>query len=218
MKTPGWALVLLLVTGDASAKKKPRPDYDQPDDRPPDPALIAEKQRTRIRTLEPWIGTWTGKLKWSGCAIDGAAKLKMDLGVALTVDGAKILDGIGPFTWGVAGNQLAMIGEGFEASVIPSKKKGASFRLQTSGGCVGKATITRPSSKLPSCDTLRALATIEASCPSLDATTRDDDLARVTKSWKAWTKLKGKKKKARAAACLQEADALRERILVCGGG
>jgi len=207
--------VLSLLGTDAAGKKKPSPNEDM---MPyvPDPLEVAERQRTRIKQIERWVGSWTGKATWKGCTTSGRKKLTVDVSPALATDGATLIDGLGAFTWGLAGDQLVLLSEGIEISILPSKK-GGKLTLATGAGCIGKATLTRPTSKIPACDTLRAVATIQASCPHLDAATRDDELARVTAAWRGWSKLRGKKKKARAASCAREADALREQILPCAG-
>jgi hypothetical protein len=212
-----WVVALLAVFGtDAAGKKKPyRPD-DMAEPYLPDPAVVAERQRTRLKQVEKWVGSWTGKATWKGCTIAGAKKLRVDVSPELATDGSSLMDGLGAFTWGLAADQLVMLSEGIEITMIPGKK-GGKFTLATGAGCVAKATLKRSTSNIPACDTLRAVATIQASCPSLDATTRDDELARVTAAWKGWSKLRGKKKKARAAICTREADALREQILSCAG-
>lgn len=210
------ALVLLLLSADASAKKKPPPSWNEDRMPDPDPTVIQERQRTRLRQLERWVGQWSGKAAWKGCTIAGAKKLTIDISPLLATEGSQILDGVSSFKWGMVSNQLVLLSEGIEVTFAPGKK-GSRLVVATGAGCVGKATMTRPTSKIASCDTLRALATIQASCPYGDAS-RADNLARVTAEWRAWSKLKGKKKKARSASCAAEADALREQILPCADG
>jgi hypothetical protein len=81
--------------------------------------------------------------------------------------------------------------------------------LTTEGGCKVKATLTRPTSGIASCDRVRALATIKAQCGTGDA------LAEVEKAWPAWKKLEGKKKKAQSTACTEQAATLESETATC---
>jgi hypothetical protein len=169
-------------------------------------------------TAPRWIGTWSGKVTAKGCPVDG--KQTVDLAISLTPDGALrsngdlLEEGLGDLDWTADGKNLSSKREGFTASFKGSGKS-AKLAVTTDGGCKFTGTLKRSSSGMPDCDRARAFATIKAQCNGLPSDTRDDDLADIDASWRAWSKLKGKKKKAQAAACKEQASTLEESVGRC---
>jgi hypothetical protein len=161
---------------------------------------------------EQWVGTWSGKATSKGCSDTIAKKLALDVAVTssggLRSNGDAIIEGLGDLDWKTSGKGLVLDREGLTGSLKPAKGA-ARLVLTTAAGCVVKATLKRPTSGIASCDRVRALATVKAQCGS------GDRLAEVEASWSAWKKLTGKKKKAQAKACTEEAATL-ETEASCG--
>jgi len=161
---------------------------------------------------EEWVGAWSGKATSKGCADTIAKKLTLDVSVTssggLRSNGDLIIEGLGDLDWTAKGKGLVLDREGVTGSLKRSKRT-AKLVLTTEGGCVVKATLSRPTSGIASCDRVRALATIKAQCGS------GETLAEVEQSWPAWGKLTGKKKKAQAAACTEQTATLETEIAAC---
>jgi hypothetical protein len=164
-------------------------------------AATAHAQQADV--AERWVGTWTGKATWKKCTTAGPKKLALDLTAArglITVDGDQLMDGLGAIDFVTGLDALSAPREDLSLTITWTKK-GAKLVMKTGAGCTAKATLTRATSGIPSCDALLALRTVEASC----RTTEGD----VAADRKAWKKLTGKKKKAQAAQCTTDADTLR---------
>ncbi len=185
---------------------------------------LADKSANDQPTLaETWVGTWTGDAKWTGCSLEGDETITLaihSLGGNLTSDGDAVWPGLGAIVWGAGGGKLAMVRDGLDLSLTPGKKSTVKLAMKTEAGCAVSATLSRGTSGMPSCDSVRALATVKSTCDSLDEATRDDDLEDVDDAWKGWKKLKGKKKKAQAKACTKQLPQLRADVASCapGGG
>jgi hypothetical protein len=167
-----------------------------------------------------WIGTWSGKVTAKGCASDGKSTLALDVALSsertLRSNGDLLVEGLGDLDWQVDGKNLAITREGMSASLKVSGKS-AKLALKTDGGCTVKGTLKRVTSGMPACDQVRALATIKAQCSTLPSESRGETLAGVDADWKAWSKLKGKKKKTQAAACKAQVETLTTEVDACMG-
>ncbi len=220
MKTLGSLLVAALLVGviggDVLAKRKP---YYQPD--PEEPRVSATEQaRQLLAAVERWGGTWTGKATWKDCSIEGPSRISLQVGVVervLASDGDALMDGLGDLLWAIEGDALVVKRDGLTVSLTATKKT-VKLRVETGAGCIGKATVKRATSGMASCDSVRVLAGIKAGCDGLPAASRGDDLAAVEKSWKKWSKLRGKKRTAQAAACTTQQETLRNDVSACGIG
>lgn len=173
---------------------------------------------------EAWVGTWTGKVTWKECSLETGAALTLPiqaLNSTLTSDGDLLYEGLGAVIWSPSGANLVVSREGVELSLAPAKKGAVKLRMTTQSGCLATATLKRATSGMPSCDAVRALATVKSTCDGLDEATRDDELEAVDGAWKGWKKLKGKKKKAQAKRCTAQLSGLRTDTASCavvGGG
>jgi hypothetical protein len=167
-----------------------------------------------------WVGTWSGKVTAKGCATDGKSTLALDVALssagALRSNGDLLVEGLGDLDWVAAGKNLAITREGLTATLKISGKA-AKLAVKTDGGCQITGTLKRVTSGMPSCDQVRALATIKAQCSTLPPETRGESLADVDADWKKWSKLKGKKKKAQAAACKEQVATLEPEVAPCLG-
>jgi hypothetical protein len=163
---------------------------------------------------ERWVGSWTGKVTAKGCA-DAPKRVTLDVAVTtsggLRSSGDVLLDGIGDVDWARTKQGLSASTGAFTASL--TGKASAKLAFKTRGGCSIKATLTRRTSKIPSCDRVLALATIKSQCAS-DGT----DLAEVEAALAGWTKLKGKAKTAQKQACETRAATLEAEVAACGQG
>lgn len=171
-----------------------------------------QKAPSTAAWVEPWVGRWAGKVTWKGCSDDGAAALSLDVRLGSTggllSDGDAVLDGAGELAWVRRGKVLAV--DGVEVDVtLTEAKKGVKLRVETAAGCVGKGTLTRQTSGIAACDSVRVLATIKAQCGS------DTELIDVEASWASWSKLRGKKKAAQGKVCSKQRDHLRAEVASC---
>lgn len=187
-------------------------------------AAVADPAPSQITLAETWVGSWTGKATWQECSLEGGSTITLpiqSLGSTLTSDGDILMEGLGALVWSSQGKQLVIARDGLDVTLTPGKKGAVKLMMKTGAGCVARATLERASSGIASCDAVRALATARSTCDGLDEATRDDELEQVDASWKAWNKLKGKKKKAQAKACTARLSGLRTDIASCspsGGG
>jgi hypothetical protein len=167
--------------------------------------LLASPAFADAPKADEWVGAWSGKATSKGCSDTIPKKLALDVSVTSTgrlrSNGDVIIEGLGDLDWNAKGTGLVLDREGLTGSLKKSKGT-ATLVLTTEGGCRVKATLKRPTSGIASCDRVRALATIKAQCGAADT------LTEVETSWEAWKKLKGKKKKAQAAACTEQAATL----------
>ncbi len=179
---------------------------------------VAQTAPSQATPAETWVGTWAGKVTWKECSVDSGANLSLPIesvAGALTSDGDLLLDGLGPLTWSTSGKTLVIARDGLDVALARGKKGAIKLTLKTAAGCVGKATLKRASSGMPSCDAVRALAQVKSTCGGVDEATRGDDLVEIDGAWKAWKKLKGKKKKAQAKQCTARLSGLRTEVASC---
>jgi hypothetical protein len=184
-------------------------------------AVPARAEDTTVTTTR-WIGTWSGKVTAKGCV--DKPKKKVALAVAFTSknglrsNGDLFIEGLGDLDWTADGDNLVYTREGLSAKLETAAKGGAKLSLTTDGGCTIKATLKRTSSGMPECDHVRALATVKAQCISLSSDTRGATLSEIEGDWKSWSRLRGKKKKAQAAACKDQTAMLEFETQPCLGG
>jgi hypothetical protein len=167
-----------------------------------------------------WVGTWSGKITAKGCADDGKRTVALDVAMTsqggLRSNGDLLVEGLGDLDWTADAKHLALGREGLKASLKLSGKS-AKLAVTTDGGCTIKGTLKRTTSGIAACDQVRALATIKSQCSTLASETRGQSLVDVDGSWKAWSKLKGKKKKAQEAACKEQVATLTTDVQQCVG-
>lgn len=161
------------------------------------------------RTVEDWVGIWTGKASWKGCTAPGGAALTVAVSWhdgALWIDGSALYEGLGEVTTETRpGGAVVHEVDGLEIELRTATKKSkgkATITLSTAAQCTMTAKVARPSSGIGACDDLVALAGAASGC-GLDL---DDDPATEVDGWRALT---GKKRRKAATACQARVDTLR---------
>ena len=141
------AVALLLVAGDARAD----------------------------RSIETWVGTWTGKAHWSGCTVGDAEQVNVKVAWhdgMLWIDATGLYEGLGEVAPEVrAGGALVFENEDLAVTMKPgkpgkkkSKGKKPTFTLTTAAQCKLTATITRDGTGDAACDGLAALTSVADAC------------------------------------------------------
>lgn len=165
------------------------------------------------RTVEDWVGTWTGRASWKGCTAPGGDQLSVSVtwhDGALWIDGAALYEGLGEVaTETRPGGAVVYETDALRIALSVRKKKGKSattLAMTTAAQCTMTAKVSRRGSGIAACDDLVALASAAAGC-SLDL--EDDPASEVD----AWRDLTGKKRRIAAASCQVRTDALRTTLV-----
>ncbi len=179
--TRGWILVLVLVT----------------------PAHAD-------RSVEDWVGTWTGKATWSGCTDDRTEAVSVAVtwrDGGLWLDAAPLHDGLGELAIDARDGALAIDLADLAVTMTRAKKNGgARLALSTPAQCTLTAKLARATTKIAACDDVVALASAAAAC----GVTLDDDPADEIDAWRAVT---GKKAKRAAKQCKARASEIRTQLV-----
>ncbi len=151
------------------------------------------------------VGRWSGAVSWKTCAIDGAARVTLEVvrdGSGYRVDLAPLADGLGSESFAPTGGPVV---EAHRADLTATWRAGkpgrARLELTLGGGCAATAVLTRASVGAPACDELVALGAIAATCPAATVP--------------AVTAVPGRSKRA-AAACRRDAAPVRAALLDAG--
>jgi hypothetical protein len=192
-----WALVLLAASAYAASAAPP-----------PAPLL----------TWADWVGDWGGKLRWSGCTVDGepAAALAID-----AVDGSVAID-LTP-----AGGALAAVTlvahddagwDGHAGDVRVHVTRGAStleVAVDLDSGCAMRGSLRRASVGIAACDELEAWARIEGRCTKLVKPALEN-LARVANQRAEWSKARAEAKPKLALQCKARAQKVETELIDAG--
>jgi hypothetical protein len=142
-----------------------------------------------------WVGDWQGKLRWTGCTVDGepAASIAIDV-----VDGAAAIDlapaggaldkvalepdtsGAGDAWRGRAGDVAVHVARGGNAATLE-------LAVDLESGCSIRGSLHRTSVGIAACDELEAWARIENRCTRLVKPPLEN-LSRVAHQRAEWSK------------------------------
>ena len=150
-----------------------------------------------------WVGDWEGKLKWSGCTIDGEASASLPFDAT---DGAVAID-LTPAGGALTQMSLVENGAGWrgqkgDVSVVLAhgKDNAIDVAVELESGCAMHATLKRAAVGIAACDELAAWARVEDHCTKL-AKPRLESLSRLAKQRSEWQKAKGEERTTLAGQC-----------------
>jgi hypothetical protein len=169
-------------------------------------------------TWADWVGDWGGKLRWSGCTLDGepAAALAID-----AVDGSVAID-LTP-----AGGALAAVAlvarddaawDGHAGDVKVHVTRGQStleVAVDLDSGCAMRGSLRRASVGIAACDELEAWARIEGRCTKLVKPALEN-LARVANQRAEWSKARAEAKPKLALQCKARAQKVETELIDAG--
>ncbi len=168
--------------------------------------------------LEPadLVGTWRGTARWTGCSVAGHAAVALPIAWR---DGTYVID-LAPARDDLGEILLAPDGDGFtghrdDLQVRFAPRGAPTLTLTSSADCTARLALTRASSGIAACDRVVALAAIEATCPAA-GDPRAARQAAVASRAASWSRLRGARQRAAAAACTTEADGLADALTVAG--
>jgi hypothetical protein len=150
-----------------------------------------------------WVGEWAGKLRWQGCAIDGAGAATVSVDAT---DGAVAIDlagaGAGLASVRLIEDDTAWVGQSADVRVHAARSKQGAMELGVTldSGCELHATLHRDGSGIAQCDRLAAWARIEARCTKL-ARPPLEEPARLARQKAAWSTARGHDRELLAAQC-----------------
>lgn len=180
-------------------------------------ALAAPPAAQPVLTWADWVGDWTGKLAWSGCAVDSSQRGAIPIDAT---DGAITID------LTAAGNSLDKMalledGTGFAAKQndislhITRTTTGLELAVDLDSGCQLRGTLTRPSVGIAACDQLAAWAHIEQQCTKLSRPALENP-SRLARQRAEWKKATGDAKTKLAAQCSARSAKLQAQLVDVG--
>ncbi len=167
------------------------------------------------RSVEDWVGTWTGKASWKSCTAAGADELTVTVSWhdgTLWIDGGALYEGLGEVATetrpgGAVVHEVDELTIALRAGKQSRKGKATAATLTLStAACTMTAKVTRAGSGIAACDDLVALASAAAGC-GLDG---DDDPAAEVAGWRDLT---GNRRRKAATACATRAAELRTTLV-----
>jgi hypothetical protein len=154
-------------------------------------------------TWGDWVGDYTGKLRWTGCTVDGAGSATLPLDAT---DGEVTLD-LAPAGGALEGLSLAedngtWTGHKNDVTVRVARPKLDAIDLAVvlDSGCEVHGTLRRPSTGIASCDRLAGWARVEARCTKLVKPALEN-VARLVRQRKTWLAAKGAERDKLGAQC-----------------
>jgi hypothetical protein len=156
-------------------------------------------------TWADWVGDWTGKLRWSNCTIDGAAKATFAIDAT---DGAMKIDlanaGVALGAMSLADGDDGWAAQQGDVSVHVARgdqrRDGLEIAVELESGCTMRATVRRASVGIAACDRLAAWARVEGRCTKL-AKPPLEQAARLARQRETWAKASGDDRARIAAQC-----------------
>src|SRR5262249_40679273 len=117
-------------------------------------------------TWADWVGDWEGKLKWSGCSVDGqpAATVPIE-----ATDGAIAIDlttaGGALASIGLVDDNDGWVGQRDDVTVHLARTPAAlELAIDLDSGCAIRGTLHRATIGIATCDQLEAWSRIEGRC------------------------------------------------------
>jgi hypothetical protein len=165
-----------------------------------------------------WVGDWGGKLKWSGCSIDGEPTATVALDAT---DGALAIDlapaGGALSTLSLVENNTGWLGQQGDVTVKLAHGRDSTLDLavELESGCTMHANMKRASVGIPACDELAGWARIEEHCTKL-AKPRLENLARLVRQRLEWTKARGDVRTTLSAQCKARATKVETELAEAG--
>jgi hypothetical protein len=175
-----------------------------------------------------WIGDWEGKLEWTSCTADGAARAKLPIDAS---DGAVSIDlapaGSALREMSLAEDGTGWIGQQADVTVrlrrVPRATGQGSTRstdmielaIDLESGCSVRGTLARGTVGIPECDRLAAWARVEAQCTKLSRPPLENP-ARVARQRAEWAKASGEARTKIAAQCTARGTKLESSLIDAG--
>jgi endonuclease YncB( thermonuclease family) len=180
-------------------------------------ALSADAAPTPQLSWADWVGDWSGKLKWTGCTIDGEPKATLSfdaLDGALAIDLAPAGGALGPLS--LVEDGAGFLGKSGDVTVRLARKTDTlDLAVEQESGCTVHATLKRPSIGIAECDALDSWARIEEHCSKL-AKPRLENLARLVRQRVEWTKARGDARSTLATQCKARATKVEAELAEAG--
>jgi hypothetical protein len=180
-------------------------------------AAVARAAPAPALTWADWVGDWDGKLKWSGCSIDGEPSANISLDA---IDGAIAIDltpaggALGPIA--LVEDNNGWLGQKGDVTVkLAHPKDQLELSVELESGCAMHATLKRASVGIATCDQLDGWARIEEHCTKL-AKPRLESFARLVKQRNEWTKARGEERTTLATQCKARAAKVESELAEAG--
>lgn len=179
-------------------------------------ALAAPEQPPRL-TWADWVGDWSGKVTWSGCAIDDTKRVSLPLDAS---DGSLGID-LSSAGGGLGSMGLMEDGTGFAAKQgdialkLARTDKGLELAVDLDSGCQLRGTLTRTTVGIPECDQLAAWARIEQQCTKMSRPALENP-SRLARQRAEWSKSKGDARAKMAAKCSTRASRVQTQLVDAG--
>jgi hypothetical protein len=168
-------------------------------------------------TWADWVGDWSGKLTWSGCAVDETKRVSIPLDA---VDGSISIDLTS------AGGALGTMNLVEDASAFRAKQGDISLEVKRTAtalelavdldsGCQLRGTLSRTTVGIPECDRLAAWARIEHECTKLSRPPLENP-TRLARQRAEWTKAGGESRTKLAAQCTKRAARVQAELVDIG--
>ena len=168
-------------------------------------------------TWADWVGDWTGKVTWKGCAIDEDKRVSIPLDAT---DGSIAID-LSSAGGSLGTMGLAEDGGGFAAKQadialrLARTDKGLELAVDLDSGCQLRGTLTRASVGIAACDQLAAWSRIEQSCTKLSRPPLENP-HRLARQRAEWSKAKGDARDRLAAKCATRASRVQAELVDVG--
>jgi hypothetical protein len=168
-------------------------------------------------TWADWVGDWSGKVTWKGCAIDEDKKVSLPLDAT---DGSIAMD-LTSAGGSLGAMGLTEDGTGFAAKQgdialkLARTDKGLELAVDLDSGCQLRGTLTRTSVGIPACDQLAAWSRIEHSCTKLTRPPLENP-SRLARQRAEWSKAKGDARDKLAAKCTTRAARVQAELVDIG--
>jgi hypothetical protein len=121
-------------------------------------------------TWADWVGSYTGKLAWTGCSAPGAKTPTLALDAvdgALTIDLTPAGGGLRPLSLVEDEGRLTARQGDATLALVPRRADTIDLAIDLTSGCAIRGQLVRASTGVRACDRLVALARIEAACTKL---------------------------------------------------
>jgi hypothetical protein len=166
-----------------------------------------------------WVGDWTGKLTWSSCSAEGAARATISVEAidgAVSVDLSRAGSALGELSLVPA--PTAWTGQQGDVTVHlqrSTKSGGLELAVDLDSGCTVRASLTRTSTGIPACDRLSGWAHVESRCTKLTRPPLENP-SRLAKQREQWHAAKGEARTKLAAQCTTRAAKLETALIAAG--
>jgi len=168
-------------------------------------------------TWADWVGDWTGKLAWTGCATDDTKRASIPIEAtdgSIAIDLTSAGGALGPLTLVEDGSAFGAK-QGDVTLHLQRTDKGLELAVDLDSGCQLRGTLTRPGVGIASCDQLAAWSRIEQQCTKLSRPPLENP-TRLARQRAEWKKASGGAQTKMAAQCTTRANRVQAELVDVG--